>query len=135
MQNMMGVTLRITARKNAVLETIRKNREEHLEIVAEARRGYLEKATALLKEKLEKVEEAKQAQGRRIGSLRVELQEPGDHTSEYDTVIRMLELHQGDTAELNADEVRQFLENKWDWMDQFLRTTSTYSEKARVLLG
>jgi hypothetical protein len=131
----MGVTMRIQANKAEVLATIKKNRDEHLEIVAEAREGYLEKAELLLKEKIAEIEEAKKAQGRRIGSIRIDLTEPGDHTGDYNTIIRMLELHQGDTIELNSDEVRQFLENKWDWMDQFLRGTSLYSGKAAKLLS
>lgn len=134
MQDTMGVTMRISANKEEVLSTIKKNRDEHAEIVTEARKGYLAKADVLLVEARAKIAAAHEKKGR-VGSLKVELAEPEDHTGDYDTVIRMLELHQDSTIELNADEVRQFLENKWDWMDRFLRSTSTYSEKAAKLLG
>lgn len=135
MQSIMGVTMRTLANKSTVLAVIIKNRDEHAEIVAEARKGYLDKAEELLKKKLEEVGRAKQVQGKRVGSLKVELAEPGDHTGDYNTIIRMLELHQDEMIELNADEVRQFLENKWDWMSNFLRTSSSYSGKASQLLG
>ncbi len=118
---MYNMVMEVSCDKNDVLATLRKNREEHVELVEDSRKGYIEKAKKALAEKLDAV-----AQGK-VTALRFGLHLPVDHTAEYDTAIRMLEMHTEKTIKLNADEVRCLIENKWDWMQDFISKNEVYS--------
>jgi hypothetical protein len=118
---MYNINMEVSCKKGEVLGTLKKNREEHVELVEDSRRGYIEKAKRALVEKMDAV-----AQGK-IVALRFNLHLPVDHTAEYDTAIRMLEMHTEDTIKLSADEVRCLIENKWDWMQDFIAKNEVYS--------
>ena len=133
----------ITALVDDILITLRTNLEEHREIVEEARAGYLKKARAALDKKLLQLREGQ------IVALSFSLQPPQNHSKEFRTVIKMLELHKAAfdaepsnkeagrkaTIELKADDVQRFVLNDWSWMDNFLTLSSAYSEKAGVALA
>jgi len=124
MNRIYGIKMVVTCKRAEVLTKLRANRDKHASIVAEAREGYLKKA-------LEAVEErAQELKAGKIKALIFSLQLPQDHTAEYDTVIQMLEMHQPETIELNADEVRQLIEDKWEWTSQFLHSNAFYSPQA-----
>ena len=111
----------ITANRDELLIKLRENRDEHGQIVAEAREGYMKRAHEALKKRLSQLGEGK------IVSLHFSLQPPQDHTRVYDTAIRMLELHTEETITLTAQQVRHLEMDEWDWMDSFLETASRYS--------
>jgi hypothetical protein len=117
--------LSITANKKQILDTLRKNREEHKAIVAESRVAYVKKAEAAVMKKLDQLRSGK------VISLAFQLTVPLDYTTVYDTAIRALELHTGDTIQLSADQVRNLIDDQWDWTGQFTSSNSLYSEKLR----
>lgn len=121
--------MKVVCNSRDVLNAVRKNRDNHAKIVSEARAGFLVKAAEMLKAESERLAAGK------LKSLRLTLASPVDHTSEYDTVVRMLEMHREDTIELDADSVRMFVEDKWDWTERFLAENSVYSGTARALSG
>jgi hypothetical protein len=116
----------ITAKcnKTEILETLRKNLENHKKIVKEAREGFTTKAKKLLDENLDLLAKGK------LSRLNISLSNPKDHSAEYNTVIKALELHVEKTIELNTEEVRNFIEDKWDWTRGFLIGNSMYSDTA-----
>lgn len=122
-------SMKITAKKNDVLETLHKNRATHKTIVEEARAGYMVAARKMLEEKLKELEKGKPI------TVFVHLEMPQDHTKVYDTVIKMLEMHQGDTVELDSAQVRNLVMDQWDWKDQFIGTNAAYSNTAASLRG
>lgn len=117
-------SMTIVAKRDDVLNTLRKNRETHAEIVKEARTGYVEKARQALSSKLDKLASGK------VVALSFTLRVPLDYTKVYDTAIKMLELHQNATIELDATQVRNLMQDQWDWTDQFYGTNSVYSKTA-----
>ncbi len=120
----------ITAIKNDVLETLRKNLGTHTAIVKEARVGYMTAARKMLEKKLKELETA----GKPI-AMYLHLDLPQDHSKVYETAIKMLEMHQGDTIELDAGQVRNLVMDDWDWKGQFLGTNSAYSATAAGMRG
>lgn len=116
--------MKIKAHKVEVLTALRLNREEHQQIVKEARVGYIEKAKQALSAKLDELASGK------IAHLSFGLMLPADYTKEYDTAIRMLELHQEDFVELDEALVRCFVLNQWEWMSQFIGSNVAYSATA-----
>ena len=122
-------SIQITADKNAVLEILRKNREQHAKIVAEARAGYCQKASAELDKRMKRLAEGK------ITSLVFSLKMPVDQTSVYDTAIKMLEMHTQNSIQLSGGEVRNLIEDKWDWTREFYISNSAYSGTAQAAVG
>lgn len=118
----------IRAKKDEILSKLRTNREKHSVIVAEARKGYVDKARASLRERLDQLESGK------IVSLTFSLDPPQDHSSVYDTAIQMLELATDDVIELDSVQVRNLVMDQWDWSTRFLAVNAAYSETAAARL-
>jgi len=124
-----GNSMSIMASTQEVLEILKENRSRHSKIVEEARDGYIKKATKVLSDRLKLLRKGK------LVSVTVALSMPVDHTSEYNTAIRMLELHKQPEIVLTTDQVRAFIEDKWNWSGQFLGTNALYSDSAHDLLN
>jgi len=122
-------SMRIKAKRDDVLAALTKNRETHAAVVKEARVGYVQKAWEALSAKLEAL-----ASGR-VVALSFALQVPIDQTKVYDTAIEMMKLHQEETVELDAGQVRNLMLDEWDWTDQFYATNSMYSGMAAQRVG
>lgn len=128
MHHSLGVTMQVSCNTKSVLQSLKTNKVKHLEVVADARKGYLEKAKEKLEEKLSKINEGK------VIDLRIDLSPPISHAEEYDTFIAMLEMHTEENILLSSDEVRMFVQDKWDWANAFLVGNSVYSAVARSRL-
>lgn len=124
--------MRINAKRDDVLATLRKNRETHASIVAEARQGYVSQALEELEEVKKKM--AKLANGK-VVALSFSLRVPVDQTKVYDTAIRMLELHQDELIELDSSQVRTLMQDQWDWTEAFYSTNVRYSKMAEDIVG
>lgn len=132
MRQMFNIKMTTVASRTDVLEVLKKNLAEHTKIVEEAREGYFKEAEAAL---LRRLATLKASGPKTVVSMYFELKPPVDHSAEYTTIIGMLEMHKPPTIELTADEYRQLVENKWDWMDEFLVSNSAYSATAKQLSG
>ncbi len=118
--------MKVNCNTAEVLAALRANREKHIKIVKEANEGYLKKAEVELSNKIEKIKAGK------VVSLQFSLKMPEDHTEEYDTAIKMLEMHTGAEIELSSNEVRKLIEDKWDWKGSFLSNNAIYSATAAI---
>jgi len=129
MQRMLGLQMKVMCDRDKVLGILKSNLERHKHVVAEARKGYLVKAREVLEAKLKELEEGK------LRTLSVSLTRPQNMASEYKTVIRMLEMHEEPQIELSSDEVRMFIQDKWDWTSRFLAANAGYSTTAAEMVG
>lgn len=116
---------KVTVQRAELLETLRKNREEHKQIFEEALAGYRTEVVRVLEARL-----ADARQNRRI-DLRISLVQPVDQTKEYDRAIRMCEMSVDDTIELSNEAFANYVMDDWSWSHQFLSANSTYSATAR----
>lgn len=106
--------------KARLIETLKKNREEHKAIFDKAQVVYREQMIAELDRALD---EAKNGGKIRRGfSLPV----PENHIEDFDTAIQMLEWDQGKTVELTQREFQTYVENKWGWQQSFAGNTQAY---------
>ena len=113
--------------KAKLLEIVRENRNKHRKIFEEALEGYRKQAIAELDSML-----ADAKAGRRIRRS-VSLIEPTDQTSDYDRVIRMLEMSVDEFVVLQEHEFAQYVLDRWNWRKQFLMSSSNYSHTAKVM--
>ncbi len=114
----------VKIKKHELLDVVKKNRDEHKEIVAEAFQKYRELAVAELDKMLEEAKSGKRIR-RSVG-----LVEPMDQTPEYNKAIRQIEMSAEDVIELNDHEFSQLCLNQWVWQKQFLHSNRGYSQKA-----
>jgi hypothetical protein len=118
----LNVNMKVTVRRQDLLERLRSNRAVHATIVEEAERGYRKEATIKALQFMHAIEDGK------IESFnKYAIHTPVSYLSAYDTVIQMLEWCQDDVVELTADEFRQFVEDQWDWKDGFITSNAAYS--------
>jgi len=120
--------MKITASTATTLKALRENREKHVKIVQEARAGYLSKCAALLAVHTASLNETIKNGG--TFKLWLTPTEPQDHTKVYDTAIKMLHMHTGETVELTSDQVQTLVMDDWDWKGQFLLSNAAYSGTA-----
>lgn len=119
-----SVLSEINVEKEKLLETIRKNRQEHKEVVEEAKLGYIKEAKRLFQEKLDTLEKTGV-----VDNLWT-LYPPKDHTKDYDQAISMLEWEKSDTITLSQQSFKHYVLDDWNWKESFLASNSKYSGKA-----
>ena len=124
---MNNINMVTKVKKEALLKTLHGNLEQHSRIVAEARDGYVAKAKAALEKRLDELRQGK------ITDLSFQLAVPEDYSEVYKSTIKMLEWTTEDVIELQADEFRQLVEDKWDWTYGFYATNAAYSSTASRL--
>lgn len=107
--------------KQQLLDVIKRNREQHHEVYLKAWEKYKERVIEELNQRLEDARH-----GRKI-ITHIALPEPEDHTSDYDRVIRMLEMDQRSSIELPEHEFAIYVMDQWDWKRAWLMNTLSYA--------
>jgi hypothetical protein len=113
----------IKVKKEELLTVLKRNRYEHRAIFLEALEGYRKQVIAELEVML-----AEAKSGRQIRRA-VSLVEPINQTSDYDRIIRILEMETRDEIQLQEREFAQYVMDDWAWKQQFTSMTSTYTNR------
>lgn len=114
----------VRVKKSKVLEQMKANREVHNGIFLEALEGYHKEFLKKIQETLDDAKKNKKFQHYWI------IEQPEDHTDEYDAIIQMLELSLDTELILTQQEFRTYMMDDWGWKNNFLNTNSTYSSTA-----
>lgn len=110
----------VTVKKDALLEVLRTNRTAHRDVFDKALTGW--KRTVL--ETLESAYDDAKAGKRFLGIISIE--QPADHTREYDCIIKMIEMSVDETVTLDSGTFACYVMDDWSWKGQFTRSTSQY---------
>jgi len=113
--------MRPTVRKDVLLEILRHNHSMHRAVFEAALEGFHAEAKRQLEDSVKSI---------RLGSRRtvyVRLEAPEDHTRDYKRIIRMVEMHQGDTITLSEEDAAQYIEDDWGWKRAWLQNSSSYA--------
>jgi hypothetical protein len=121
----MANSISIKASTEEVLAKLKENLKRHKELVAEAREGFVCKATEALQTKLDQLRSGK------VISLAVELRPPQDYSHVYRVAIEALEMHQQPFIKLSGEQVRHLMMDDWEWMEHWLAQNAPYSPGAR----
>lgn len=108
--------------KTKLLEILRANKAKHVEVFEEAIQGWRRHALELLAEKEKLIRS-----GRLPKALTLALPAPENHSRDYDRIIGMLELHQGDTFALPEQEYSWYVDDNWDWKRRWTVSNSGYA--------
>ena len=107
--------------KAQLIKTLKKNRKKHRGIFLAAQDTYRQRMIEELDRALNEAKNGGVIQ--RAFSLPV----PEDHTSDFDTVIQMLEWDNKKTVELNQREFQTYVENECGWAQSFGANTMAYA--------
>jgi len=140
----------VTVKTAKLLETLKKNRETHQKEYQEAMKGYktlalkkLEKLGEKAKQSLhdnfasiaKKIEKFDPEDGSLgdvitlISSMTFNLEVPKDHTKSYDVAIGMAEWEENDKIELLQSQFQCFVQDDWEWTEQFKHLSVRYSAR------
>ena len=114
----------VNIKKSDLLPVLTANRKKHREIFLEAQEGYRKQAIDELERMLKEARDGKNIR------RSVTLHEPVDQTSDYDRVIRMLEMSDDEVVKLDETEFSCYVLDQWHWRLKFLTSNSTYSPRA-----
>jgi hypothetical protein len=103
-----------------LLNKLQDNRTNHKQTFETAYENYSDK---LVKDLQEALKNAKAKKSVRIYSS---LPIPEDHTEDYDSVISLLEMSQEATIELDDQDVRKYVLDRWEWERSFAANTMSY---------
>lgn len=111
----------VTVLKQELLDALRKNRSGHRAEFLKAQEGY---RAAVIQELDNMLSDARN--GKVIRRV-IALEEPQDHTTDYDRVIRMLEMSTAESITVSETQFSQYVMDEWNWMRQFKTTNSRYT--------
>lgn len=110
----------ITVPKDKLIETIKKNRDDHRDMFLAAQEKFREQIIEELDKRLERARKGKQV------DLFIRLPEPVDYTKSYDTALAMLEWEVDDAVELSESDFNRYVENNWEWAQHWASNTGSY---------
>lgn len=116
-----------------VLKVLRENRKDHVRIFEEAVVGYGKAVKQLLHDlttDLVAVEDNKVIDVDLRSRINDVLDKPRCHETDYDVVIKMLDMTSQKELELTPHEVAQYILDRWNWTDQFVQCGIAYSQTA-----
>lgn len=129
----------ITIKKVDALEKIKANREIHIADFKEAVEGYkkevqreVAKAIVKLQGQADKIIDSNGVP-QQLTPFYSALKVPQSHEDDYNTVIKMLEMEIKPEITISTEEFTCYLEDKWDWKEDFTRTTTVY--KSAIAAG
>jgi hypothetical protein len=108
--------------RERLLQTLIANKKKHKKTYAKAMKVYRKRMAKELRQAADRVEAGKKVDIRKVTML----PEPHHYLGEYDTAIEMVEWQTEDTFELNQDDFKAFVLDKWAWRGTFRAGTSAY---------
>lgn len=114
-----------TVKKDELLAKVQENRENHQKLSGEARTGYRAALLDVLETGVAALKAGKDVDANHISGLLHD--KPNDHTRDYDRVIGMLEMHTEDVVTLDARDFGRYVQDDWEWKDQWLASNASYS--------
>jgi len=115
----------VTVKKDALLETLRVNRAEHIELYDKAMVEYRKRAVEELDRRL------KEARDGGAISLVISLPVPERHLDDYDRAIAMVEWSIADEIELSEYDFASYVLNQWSWLKSWTQNSLGYTQAAR----
>src|SRR5256885_13791225 len=103
------------------MDRVEANRDKHRATFLKAQEGY---RAFLIKELEQRLEEAQR--GLKVDRY-IHLEEPEDHTDDYDQILEMARMSVDDTLEITQQEFAWYVLDRWSWKQQWVTTTGTYT--------
>jgi hypothetical protein len=119
------MAMTINASRSTLITTLSDNKNRHVEEFQEAMLGW-RKQIAEIFDNI--AQEARDGKLTKIPSKAWRHDVPQSHIKDYECAIAMLGMHTGDTVEISTADFQRFVQDDWDWKDQFRATNAMYSQ-------
>ena|SRR5690606_17829516 len=116
------MNLKTIVNKSELLQKVKENKEEFIQLYSEAVEGYVKSCKEELEKALIKVENWNKPE-----NVYLSMTVPRNYTDEYDQAIAMLEWTQDEVIELTPQQFNQLVLNNWEWSNNFYSLNSAYS--------
>lgn len=113
----------VNVKKDELIAVLKVNRDKHHAVFLAAVEGYRQEAYRILNGYIKMIEEGRTP----VISVGVLLSRPEDHTKDYEHVIGMLEMHQGDEFRLDYQTYRNYVGDDWSWKRQWAKLSNKYA--------
>ena len=110
-----------TYEKKMVIEHLEANLISHREGYEEAMKGFWLSTVEMAKVEMEKLKK------KEVSEIRVSLQKPENHSSDYSDFIDALKSAHEETVELTIREFKRFVNDDWEWKEGFETMRLGYS--------
>jgi hypothetical protein len=114
----------ITVSKEELHKALKTNLERHKKVLAAAMEGYRSQVLSLLEEMVAKLKAGV------TPDVGISLPRPSDYTSDYRRVMKMLEMHKGETVKLDETMFAQYVMDQWHWRRGWMKMSSNYAAHA-----
>lgn len=111
--------------KEELIKIVTNNRATHKSVFEEAWTEYERQVIATMETNLA---DAKAGRGLRTS---INMVMPTNQTEDYDRVLRMLDLHQGDDIELDEHEFDNYVMDNWEWSQRWSASNMLYTSRVR----
>ena len=111
----------IQVKRQALLERIKANRDNHKVDYDKTWDGYSKAVTKFFEENM-----AELKAGRKWKNTAFSGPVPQDHTEDYDRVIDMLSMEIREDLEIDEQQFAQYVRDDWGWKNQFVTTSANY---------
>ena len=105
--------------KQELIEKLKENRINHADMYIKAHNAFMIQSIKDLRNAIQKFKN-----GNVIHN--VIFDEPKSHDSEYETVIRMLEMSVDKEVTISMSEFKSFVQDDWDWKKGFVMNATKY---------
>ena len=110
-----------TVKKAELLVILQDNRGKHRKVFEDSLAGYRAYAQNRLEEQIKALSEG------RTPEIRIVVTRPSDHTADYDRVIKMLQMEQGELFTLDEHMFAQYVMDDWRWKRDWLKFSNRYA--------
>lgn len=118
------MSMTINADRKVLIAKLTSNRVQHVAEFDEAMHGWRDKITTRFEDTAQQAREGKLIT---LPDNLYRLQAPVSYEKDYTCAINMLEMHVSDIVELSTRDFQRFVQDDWDWKDQFSTLNASYS--------
>lgn len=110
----------IKVKKTELLAKLEENAKNHMNTFEKASEGYRKAMISTLEKMLDMAKK-----GKRVEHY-INLVQPMNQFEDYERSIGMLKMHTEEDIEITSQEYAQFVQDKWNWSQQFTTSNSAY---------
>lgn len=122
---MRSTEMTVTVDKTELLGILRTNREQHVTAYAEAEAAYRALIVKEMRKRANGIDK-----GGEINTSFFQFKEPEEFTDDFDSAIKMLEWHQGNTLDLSREQFDKYVLNNWEWTNRWQTVVGSYTTSA-----
>jgi|18_taG_2_1085343.scaffolds.fasta_scaffold58069_2 hypothetical protein len=111
----------ISVDKHKMLDTIKKNMDQHLVAYKEAMLGFEKHYKSVLEDMINRFEFDNEIKSH------VSFDIPKSHEEDYKSIIEMLEMSVDDVVYVTYDQFQRYVRDNWEWKKDFLMLSAKYN--------